>query len=735
MSERSSQIEEDSLGLESLVSDLRKYAGVAAALFVVVFAVIFVVTYVKTPTFDSTASLMISNENKQSVPGAAQRDEPTDAQMIDSEVEILKSNAVAERVVNQYHLEKDGEFNGEEHGFNPIGYVKGVISNLIKPPAAKVPSSSPLSAQIAHQSVLNAVLGHLSVQRVGSTKIIKVSFSSSSKEKAALLANAWTRAYLQTKLDTADAANSEVNGWLSQRLGDLRKEVEDSERAVQEYKIAHNLLSAGGSTVTEQEISDLNRQLATVQVDQAESTARLNTARQQLANGSNGDDVGESLNSSVISNLRSQAATTSARLAELQSHYGPLHPEVKKAKDQLADINSQIAAEIHRLMSNLEAQSKIQDQRTGSIASSVRRAQGQLVSNSKAMVKLNELVLNATSARQIYESYLDRYKQTVTQSGIQSGNASIVADAKVATGPSSPKLPLSLLLAFAGGAIAAAASIMLRRALDSGVTTSADVERRLHLPYLASILSLKSTLDKGQSTRLKPHQYIVEKSLSVFAEGFRNMRTSILFAVPDSQPKVIAVTSALPGEGKTTTSICLAAAVSMAGSSVIVVDCDLRKRSVNSLFGASVEYGLVEYLSGEATMSQVLQKDEKTGVSFIPISSAETTKQDIFASQAFDDLLARLRKDYDCVILDTAPVLPVVDTRILARKADFVAMLVRWRHTPIAAVQAAVHLLESAQIQVDGVVLTQVDLRKQSKFGYGDAGYYYRAYRGYYHAA
>jgi capsular exopolysaccharide synthesis family protein len=252
----------------------------------------------------------------------------------------------------------------------------------------------------------------------------------------------------------------------------------------------------------------------------------------------------------------------------------------------------------------------------------------------------------------------------------------------------------------------------------------------LGINYLASIADVSSTLKKSETSKV-PYLYLAEKPLSVFAEGFRNMRAAMLYS-PNKIPKVIAVTSALPGEGKTTTSVCLATAFSLAGNSVVVVDCDLRKRSLNAIFKQSPEKGLVEAVMGEVTLAQVILQDEATKVHYVPLSVHPVTSQDIFSNPKFDAVLASLREQFDYVILDTAPILPVADTRILARKADYVALLIRWRKTPKRAVQAAVDILEGARVEINGAALTQVDVAAQGKYGYGDAGYYYKDYKSYY---
>ncbi|MEM9964104.1 MAG: polysaccharide biosynthesis tyrosine autokinase, partial [Asticcacaulis sp.] len=500
---------------------------------------------------------------------------------------------------------------------------------------------------------------------------------------------------------------------------------------VQNYMIANNLMSAQGATLTEQEISNLSQTHASVKVDLAEAEARLATARRQLAAGSTGEDVGEALNSQVIKDLRNQRAQVSRRIAEMESRYGPLHPEIIKAKRELQDIDAQINSEIQRIISNLEAQASVQRQRAASVAGSVGQARGKLVGNNRALVRLNELQREAEASRTLYESYLGRFKQTAAQEGIEKTDARIVSKASLPTGPSSPKRKLALMLALVCGFGVAVAAVLVRRALDSGLVTGSDVESLLDQSYLAGIAAVGSTAEPGTKITTEPLPFIQQKPLSVFAEGFRSLRASLLYSRLGGDIKVIALTSSLPGEGKTTTAVCLAQVMVQSGQSVIVVDCDLRRRSIKDVLGVEVDKGMLEVLSGSATLDEAIITDAH-GVHYLPLAKSAYTPKEVFGSEAMDTLLAELRERYDTVILDTAPVLAVVDTRILARKADITVMLLRWRKTPRKAVAGALNLLADSGVRVGGVALTQIDVREQARYGYGDNGYYYNAYKKYY---
>ena len=172
--------------------------------------------------------------------------------------------------------------------------------------------------------------------------------------------------------------------------------------------------------------------------------------------------------------------------------------------------------------------------------------------------------------------------------------------------------------------------------------------------------------------------------------------------------------------------------MAMSGSSVVVVDCDLRRRNINQLLHIEPEIGLLEVLQGTTSLDEALIRDTASGAYFLPLAKSSHTPKDMFSSEAMERLVATLSQRFDLVLLDSAPVIPVSDTRILAKKADVVMLLVKWRKTPRKAVQTAMSQLGSVGAEVTGVALTMVDNRAQSKYGYGDAGYYYHSYRKYY---
>lgn len=722
----------ENFDLRRLMATFRRHLRLFGAVVLTVLLATILLTMQAKPMYTATATVMLDPRQSR----VTNVDEvlsglPPEAAVVDTEVEVLRSRQLGERVVRSLKLDQDPEFNHALRKPEGLAALQLGIKSLAGASAPDATPRNPVQAQIRLEEVVDVVLSRLNVYREGNTRLINVSFVSEDPQKAAKIANQFSELYRLEQLEAKFDATRQATQWLNTRLGELRGQVLQAEAAVQQFRIANNLLSASGTNLTEQEISNFNVTLAGARAQLAEDEARLRTARAQLAGGSTGDDVGEALSSPVVQQLRQQRAEVSARVADLRGRYGDRHPDMLKANRELADIDAQIQAEISRTISNLQARAEVSRQRAAAVQASLGNARGSLANNNRAMVRLNELERDAEATRTLYESYLSRFKETSTQSGIEQSDARIVSRAKIPTRQSSPNpavnLGFGLVLALGAGI----AAVVLAETLSAGLLTAEDVERRLDTAYLGGIPLLSSVAPEAKN----PIDYLVAKPLSSFAEGFRNLRASLMYARLGEPVKVVAVTSALPGEGKTTTSICLARAAALQGAKVLLVDCDLRRRSINRLLVNEPAVGLIEVLNGDATLAEAVLKDRVNGLDVLHLMESAFTPRDVFSSKAMDTLLAAARESYDFVVLDTAPVLAVADARLIGPKTDVVVFLARWGKTPEQATAAALRQFAGTGAYVAGVALTQVDMQKQSRYGYGDPGYFYGEYKNYYASA
>lgn len=722
----------ETFGLRNLLAVFRRRLRLFAAIVLIVFLAALVITARTTPRYTAQAQVMLNTRQEQVVDTKAVLSNlPAESGVIDSEVEVLQSRDLARQVVEKLQLERDPEFNWvlrPDTGFSAL--LSRLQGRSTAPPP---PPRTPAEIREGRERAASALQGGLAVRRAGLTYIIVIAYTSLNPEKAAQIANAYAEIYVQNQIGAKYAANNQANSFLDTRLNQLRGEVLAAEAAVEQYRTANNLLTSSGATLTEQEISSYNQQLATTQAEQAAEEARLRAARSQLARGSSGDDVGEALQSNVVGQLRAQRAVVTARVADLQARYGPRHPEMLRAQQELAAIDGQIQAEIQRVISNLEARVQVARDRTHSVQSSIGRARGALAGNNAASVRLNELERNAEAVRTLYKGLLDRYQETTSRAGIETADSRIIAAAKAPGSPSSPNIPVNLVFGLIFAIGAGLAAVVLTEMLDDGLLTADDVEARLGLPTLGSVPLLMSIAER-KDRHMPPTDYLLSRPLSGFAEAFRGLRTSILYARLGQAVKVVAVASTLPGEGKTTTSVCLAISAAQAGSRVLVVDCDIRRRNVSRLLGVSADKGLLDVLEGSATLKETMLLDEASGAWILPLAKREFTPHEVFNTPAMDNLLKQLRQQFDLVILDTAPLLAIAETRVLASQSDAVVFLMRWRKTPAKAAEAALQALRSSDATIAGVVLTQVDVNEQARYGYGDPGYYYSSYKNYYAA-
>lgn len=667
--------------LTIFLSRWRLFAAIVAGCFLAALAA----SLLTKPKYTATSTVVL--ETPAASGDTAPR--PVDTATVDTEVEVVRSRVLAQKV-SQALAQQKGR------------------------PASEL---------------LPTVEGGLKVSRAGLTSAINISFTAQDRELARDVANLYANEYLVAQRETKALAGRTSGAFLNNRLAALKADVDKANAAIAAYRQANNLTATPGASYTQGEVSSYNQQLASARANLAETEARLQLARAQLTRGGGGSN--ESFDSQVLRQLRARRAELSGRVAQLSDRYADQHPDLLKARSELNDLDAQIAGELRRVISGLEADTQVSRQRVASLQGSLGAARGTLANDTTASIELAELERAAEAARGVYMDFLNRAKQTSAASGGEQPDARVLSLARTPGKPSSPNIPMNLALGLLFGLGAGAAGVLLAERLQSSLTTGRDVENQLGLPFLGALPSLDSVAE-AEHRRLSPVDYLIEKPLSSFSEAIRSLRTSLRTVRDGRSAKVVVFTSALPSEGKSTTAVCVARSAAQGGGRVLIIDCDLRRRNVNNLLGIEPEQGLLEVLTGKARWQDVIVKDEASGLDVLPLAHSSFTPEDVFDTAAMNALLRDAASAYDLVIVDTAPTLAVSDTRVIAAKADAVIFLAKWRQTPVQAIDSALKLLDSSGAYIGGVVLSQVDMKRQVRYGYGDQTYYYAKYRKYY---
>lgn len=626
---------------------------------------------------------------------------PNAGQLVDSQLEVLRSRMLTARLVDALGLVNDPEWNSEA-----------------TPEGQAAPTLTAAEREEIRQNVIDAAGEAIDVSRRGLTYAADVSATSQSPERAAEMVNRLIELFQQYQLEARLESAGRANAWLSERVRELRERVQEKEAIAERYRAQTGLLSSEGALLTEQQSTELQAAVMQARADLAEKQARYAQLQDLINGGGSAETIAGVLSSVVIGQLRAQEADIARRQADMESRYATTHPALINVRAERQDIRDQIRAEIGRIAAGMRNEVTIAETRLATLQSSMQTMRGELVGNNEQMVTLREYERDAAAARTVYESFLQRFHEIAEQGTIREAPAQVVSMASPPAEPSTPRLSIIFVLSVAAAAGLGLAAGFLAEALDDSFDSADDVERKTGLPALATIPSLRRS-DLQQSSALNnPAAYLVERQMSPFTEAFRVLRTAILFAAGQPKSQVVAVTSALPGEGKTTVSLCLARVAALSGQRVLLIDCDLRRRTLKEVLEIEPGAGLLQVLAGDVTWRQAVHVDEASGMSVLPLSGSGFTPKEIFGAEDMSSLLADLRGSFDLIVLDCAPVLAVAETRVAVAKADCAVIVARWQKTPMRAMHAMLQQLNDAGANIRGVVLNGVARRSPGYYAY-----------------
>ncbi|WP_162306117.1 polysaccharide biosynthesis tyrosine autokinase [Oleisolibacter albus] len=657
---------------------------------------------------------------------------PPDAAVVRSELDVLRSRQLASKVVDRLGLAADPEFNpvlpqapSIWDWISPLAWIPASwrLALAGNPP----PPGPDVQADLIRAAIIDRVIAGLAADNDGRSYSIRLSFTASTAVKAMRIANGYAESYLTDQLEAKFEATKRANDWLSNRLAELRDQVRAAENAVQQYREANNLIQSRGATISAQQLSEINSQLVLARAERSQAEARLRAAQRVASGGDTIDSAVEVLASPLIQRLREQESQVRRREAELSNRYGARHPTMINVRAELQDLRQKIAEEVRRIIQGLANEVEVAKAKESSLRAALDDLQGATGSNARAEVRLRELERESEAGRVLYENFLNRYKETSEQQDLQSADARLISPAVMPLGPSFPKKSMVLALGTAAGlALGLLAAFMLER-LDRGFRGAEQVEGALALPVLAQVPALNE-----RATKQKPEQYVLDKPLSSFSEALRSLRTALHYTNVDDPPKVIVITSTVPREGKSTLSLCFARATARAGSRVLLIDADFRRPRITKMAAVPAAATLSDMLAGSHEVNDAIQVDALSGAHLIAAAPGTPNPQDLLASKQMERFVDQARALYDLIIIDTPPVLAVSDALAVSKVADALLYVVHWGSTAREMVATGIKQLRACNAPLAGVVLSQVDLRKHARYGYGDYGYYYGRYREYY---
>ena len=732
---------------------LRRWKLVAAIALSVSIATYGVVKLMVPSRYKSTVEILVYDPQQQ-IDAAIQKPispfvDYLNNDAINTEINILKSKSVALRAASELGLDTDPEF--QSHGLQ-IGHLAkrldivakrlGIqdlaerlrIADLAKRfgfaglGRADDNSEQTISASEDKADKLDRAADQLikSLDISQDSYIISVSATAQEPTKAQRLASTIANDYLASQREARQEALGHVAAWLKGHIDILQSRVLDTEASIEKLKVESGVGDSESDKVTDQQIRDLNTQLGIAREQADEKRARFEQARHVLE--SDGDPsaipgVQPTLQDpsgqiSTLAELLRKRMELNWSLADLQKKFGERNPQVLSARAGLALVDKQIDAQREPILANMKNDYDITAQRAQMLEAALQRLTTNL--HSETSIKLQQLRHAVDSDRKDYESYLAQYNNIAEQREMQSASARIVSPASLPRSPSSNRVKFYAL----GGGAGLGGGLLLAFLLEyfkPGVKTSSEIEQFFGLPVVGFVPLVSQRKTRGASY-YQSLDTVVNQPLSQLSEAVRSMRVQLQLSSASS--KVILITSALPGEGKSTAAMLLAASCASSGKKTILLDCDLRLRSTSEALRGAHRPGLSEFLCGTAKLTDVITQDPVTKTNLIPAGSTRPNAADLLMSQGMLDLIAVLRSGFDYVIIDTPPLLPVVDALVLATVADKILVVVEWCRTPRATINEAFRVLGPEAHRIAGVVLNKVDFDELP--GYG--GYQYRKY-------
>jgi exopolysaccharide transport family protein len=646
-----------------------------------------------------------------------------DAASLDSEVEIIASRAVALKVIEILKLREDPEFN-QKSALQSLLSALRIDRIFAKSPlpayepgrridgdpiGGLIGSSHPGTVIPERDEIAAAFHDRLRVGRVRSTMLIEIKFSASDPVKAARIANTIAEVYLANQLDGKKQASSFATALLEQKLQEMHDRVSESERRVAQYKADNNMFDSEGQLLSEKELARLMEQTVNARNATAEAKAKYENAQRLVGTPDGINTIAEVLDSNTIRQMKESLAGARKRAAELATRYGPRHPEMQKVQAELAEAERQLSAEVARLVTNLRNEYIVAERREMQLKQSLTTLKEQEATSKEAGVRLMELQREASTSKQLYESLLTRYKQTSEAQELQLPDARIVEQADVPLYPASPNRKQLVILALIAGLVLGVGLVLVLEFATAGVSHPDDVERNLEIAHIASVPAIAA--QGSNADPLRAIRLVLAEPRGIFAESVRGIRREIDMRHRSERPRVIMVASSLPGEGAEVIASNLAHHYALTGHRVLLVDGDLRRAPLTKQLAPQRTGGLLDVLVRGQPVESAILHDKATGLNFLPAMSPaplETARPEMLASRQMGEVMQTLTGQFDTIIIDAPPLLPVVDGRILADYVDQIVFVMTWRRTPKQLAKRALQTLGFNHEKVAGVVVNSV---------------------------
>jgi len=710
----------------------RKWAIVS--FFVLTVLIVVIATFTKTPEYSAATKVMIER-NTAGALTSSYAYTPYDPEFIETQNQLIMSSSVVEKAVKSLDPEKLHAVMFPDKQEKPSylsmvsAWVKdrvAAIKNLmgidalltegegdgIEMPMPDIHAVPPTKAQILGSVIKN----NISVTPVQNSRILQIGFLSKNPAVAMNVANALAQAYIDELIDMQMSVSGYSIGWMSQKAEVQRKKLEESEKKLHQYKKDHDIVTIEDRvTVLPERLSDISRQLTAAETTRKELSAVYNQVRN--VKKENLETIPAVAESVSVEFINQKILAAEQKIAELSKKYGPKHPRMIAARNELKGLKDSKYEELEKVVQTIRNEYRLAQAHERDLKAALDKTQFEAEQLGEKSIQLGILQRNVDTNRFLYDALVKKMKERDITERNQSVNVWVIEEAKLPVTPAKPNKKRNILLGIILGLFGGIGLAFFFEYLDNTIKTPEDVEEKFDVPVITTI-----DLVKGKNPDLV--QDMMEDSSSLMAESFKGMRTAIFLSAADTPPKSLVITSVTPGEGKSSVTACLAISIAHAGKKVLLIDADMRRPTQYKHFLLDNNAGLSSYLAGVSDLATSLHESVLENLDIMTSGPVPPNPSELLSSKNLSLLLSDAMNTYDMVLVDTPPLASVTDPVIVSRQVAGV-ILVTWAgKTTHEMLGKGIKQLKEVDAPMTGVVLNYFNARKSGYYyNYGD--YYY----------
>lgn len=712
---------DDLIDLPELARTFGRYKWGIAALTFLAAALAALIAFSLTPIYRGTVSLLIESQTQQRVAqiGDVYDKAAPEVQFLYSQMAVLRSRDIARQVVERLNLADAPEFQ-EEPGETRFE-LRDLLKYLPFLPESFV-AGEPETEEQRVNGLIEKVMSNTTVEVVAYSQVITVHYDAETPALAAQVANTIADLYIESGLQARLDATTKATSWLTDKLADIQKQLSGAEKALQQFREKENLVNVGGSRgLTEDEVLDYSRRLREAQRERSDLQNSYEKIRMAGNDARRLRDVSALLNDPVVQQANTRFLEAQEAVRQVQERYGAKHPQMVTAKARLDNAEAALNEQLRIAAAGIRTRYEISQASESDLSARLRTAKSNVQQLDRKGYELSVLEREVTTYRELYDTFLTRFRETDVASSYQSVSARVIDPAVEPRWPNWPNKKKIVLLSAIAALLAGIMLAALHHLLSEGISSAEEMESISQLAVYG-VLPLVRGFGGRRQNLVK---YLTTNSRTPFAEGVRSTCAALRLS---GEHKRVMVTSSVPAEGKS--SICGALAMTLGASEkVVLVETDLRKPVMRRYFNLPPSSkGVSDVINGSTSLDDALQYSEAGNIWVLTAGGSVANPADLLVNPKFSAILDQLSSRFDRVVLDSPPCQAASDALTLGRHASGVLFVVKSDATSRRAVKNSLKQLRHAGVTLLGTVMNQVDTRRNPH--YADTYYYAYGYYG-----